>query len=320
MEQSAESVNLPPPVCLDPRPVTAVEDWAAGGGPAGGEADGSVILNPEAKPRSLWPVPDPQPSCNPRFVAKVCGCRVQKLPATCNRLCCQGCQNKLRARRSRAIADKMQPDIDLGAAVIYLIVTVPEHRREAAADYKTWSKWCRSLWKFLKVDQGALYGVGRMDPAGDEAPTKWHPHLNLLFIRRGGRGWLDVEKVKEAWAEIIGAEHDLFGRPIIDVRAAYADATNQARINHWFDYQGRTWAAWRKSVPKHLTQRWYGGKAVPKKKKLPEWTCPDCDARFHVIRCKSELEADEYVHLGPDRALAVAWARGRSDLSPPGES
>lgn len=283
-----------------------------------GEPADVRYLDSDAKPRTwVWPVPEAQPDCTPKFVVKVCGCKAVKVASSCNRLSCQRCQNHLRARRARAIADRLQPHVDGGKAVVYLILTTPEHRREAMADPKVWSTCLRKLWKHLEREHGALFGVQRSDPAGDEEPLKWAIHANILFVKRDGfRDWTDVEKIKGAWAEIVGAEKDLLGKPIIDVRIAYAGADDQSRVNHWYDYQGRTWAAWRKAVPKHLTVKWYGNRKHYKRKKLPAWCCSECGERYRAIRCKWETEADEYVFLGPRRALAVAYARGKTDFDP----
>ena len=83
---------------------------------------------------------------------------------------------------------------------------------------------------------------------------------------------------------------------------------------------GRTWPAWAKSVPKHLTVRWYGDRKHFKKDPLPPWTCRDCGAHFHAIRCEQEVEADGFVQMGPARALQAAWARGLVDKLPDGDT
>lgn len=241
----------------------------------------------------------------------------------CNRLSCNRCQNHLRARRARAIADRLQKSVDAGKELIYLIPTVPEHRRAACADPKVWSAWLRELWAFLKDELGALYGCQRTDPAGDEDVLKWHPHANFLFVTKSGKGWIDVERVKRKWAEIVGAEFDLTGEPIINVWCWYAGKNDQARVNGWYDYQGRTWPAWRDSVPKHLTVKWYGDRKHFKKEKLPPWTCRDCGAHFIAVRCKHELDADELVEISkarsPNDAVLVAFARGWTNCEPRGE-
>lgn len=328
------TVNLPPPVCLDPR-ASAAEDWATGGGapPGGGAADAAVILTPTSNhdgyPEQCrdvrgWPTPrlGAPPECKPKTVVRVCARKATKIVSQCSRLSCNRCQNILRARRARAFAARLQRAVDAGKAIIYLILTVPEHRREAAADPKTWSKWLRAIWAHLKKRHGASYGCQRTDPAGDESPTKWHPHANFLIVKKDGRGWMDVEEIKEAWGEIVGAQRNLFGRAIIDVRIKYADALDQRLINHWYDYQGRTWAAWRESVPKHLNVRWYGPRKEFKLEKVVDPLCPCCGARPVYIRCKYEIDADELVAIAearsPADAVQVAWARGWTDHGAPG--
>lgn len=197
----------------------------------------------------------------------------------------------------------------------YTVLTIEPQCREAAADVETWNKWRRAIWKWLQKECGAYSGVERTDPAGDEHPADWHPHLNLLWVKQGGFApWIDLDALREKWCEITGGTRNLFGKAVVEVHHEYSD--EPGKLSHWYSYMGRTWAHWRASVPRHLTVRWMGKKLA--KAHEPGAACCDlCGAPFDVIRCGSEAEADWYATMPPAVAWNVAWARGLIDWRQP---
>lgn len=177
-----------------------------------------------------------------------------------------------------------------GRDLCYSIFTVPEHRRLAAADYETWSGWKEELIDYLKEKLGFVWGVERADPAGKcwdaehadiycecSKCRKWHPHVNLYWVRSTITGHLtDAEllDLKREWARIIGAAFTWQNdgpHPVIDVRHRYCkdpetqtdrnDAAKYAGMRrHWALYLGRHWAAWQQceQIKRHLRIKWYG--------------------------------------------------------------
>lgn len=268
----------------------------------------------EASSDGSWPSPAPAETCPPSWQVAVCDCRTKLLEAGCNRLDCRRCADFLRRRRSRSIEDRFERGRG-GKAVVYTILTVPPSKRREAADRDTFGRWCRRIRKWMKDRLGLLFGVERMDPAGDQQPSLWHPHLNILWVQRDGfRPFIDVDELRTEWARILNT-------PQVDVWTQYSD--EPGRLRHWYSYMGRTWADWRKSVPEHLTIRWLG--KYPKGRKDGATFCPHCLADVRYLKVGSEAEAKRYVQLGPVRCRdEIDWKEadkmlGRLSIAPPEE-
>jgi len=212
-----------------------------------------------------------------------------------------------------------------GRALIYTVFTVPPDRREAAAEMVTlrarkkkdgtveprivwrWKLWLADLVEYLKDELGFDYGVERSDPAGAEHPDRWHPHINLLWVRKNGHGYLspeDLGLLKARWKEIIGEAPEL----PISVWTAFAQDANVARRRHWYSYQGRTWPAWEEKFPYHCRIKWLG-----KPEKAPDrendGCCPKCLLEIAVVRCGSPEAAAALAARGYAFVLAEAHDR-----------
>src|SRR3990167_874268 len=238
--------------------------------------------------------------CEPKWTVLKCSCGTKAVPKDCHRLRCWKCAGFLRDRRATAIEKRFEEN-RRGRAVIYLVATVTPDRREAAADPATWTRWRRKLVKWLKKNAGFAWGVERTDPAGDQDPTSWHPHLNLLLIQRDGfRPWQDVEALREEWARIVDPAPDLFGEKVVDVHVEYCDGSTPkkyGKLLHWYSYMGRTWPAWAPVVKRHLHVRWMG-KYPPSPPKESTGCCPECGEDFEVIlRNVDEVTARKLVRV-----------------------
>lgn len=233
-----------------------------------------------------------------------CGCRAKAYEAGCHKLSCRTCEVDLRARRAASIRDRFEgPGGRQGRAVIYTILTVPPHRREAAADYETWRKWMRSIIRFMKREFGLAFAVMRTDPCGDSDRTLWHPHANILWVQRDGfRPFIDRLKLRDAWARVVGAD-------VVNVWTQYSARDRQ--LGHWYWYMGRTFPEWAaaEATRKHLPPRWYG--AFPKKAPPPD-CCPDCGQGWVFLDVGLEAEARALAAAGPE---AVRWEVEKSEMA-----
>lgn len=302
--------------------------------------------------REGWPLPSPQEPCTPLWMVVHCLCKATLKLCGCNALDCRGCQFFLRNRRSMTIYDRMEA-VAAKKAAIYTVLTVPEEKRREAADPKTWTRWRREIWKWLKREHGGLFAVERTDPAGKcekaqawerigfdaylelrkphteeetakladtirqaaaftcscDHCTKWHPHLNLLWVQRDGWSpYIDADKMRAAWAGILGLAPtvNVFGQvepAYVEIFTQYAAGDSEGAKSqrwHWYRYIGRTWADWRASVPKHLNVRWLGTypKAVKDDDELPE-VCEKCGATFEQISFGTLEAAATLCRAGP---------------------
>lgn len=248
-----------------------------------------------------WPRPAPAEPCNRTWKVSACECRARVYESGCCRLDCLACESHLRARRSAAFRDRIEPTRGV-KPLHYTIFTVPPSLRAQAADPNLWSSWRRRIWKYLKKKHGGLFAVERTDPAGDSDKSLWHPHLNFLWIQRDGfRPHLDLDAIRAEWARIIGYA----GK--VDFHHEYS--TNERKIGFWYWYQSRTWADWQGSVKKHLTIRWLG--SYPKKPEK-ETCCPDCGSSFVSLYCGSRDAAESLAALGP---AAVRWEAEKLEMA-----
>jgi hypothetical protein len=176
--------------------------------------------------------------------------------------------------------------------VIYSVFTVPPERRGAASDRKTWKKWLDRLLRYMKKELGFDYGVERTDPCGDDGET-WHPHVNLLWIRRQGfRGFIppaELKALKTKWASIVYGTKDVSRKPI-SVYTAFT--TDEARILHWCSYMGRTWSRWEEDFKYHLRIKWLG-RAPKTPKETNDGCCPRCGKEIQRMQFGAEAAALE---------------------------
>lgn len=266
-------------------------------------------------------------NCGAPFRAvRACGCASAAVRDHCDKKSCEHnyCAERNRTRRARDIEDRMEHS-RRGRSLIYTVFTVPPSRREAAAERVTlrprrkkdgtvepreewrWQHWLRELIEYLKDELGFDYGCERSDPAGAEAPDRWHPHINLLWVRKNGHGYLspeDLGLLKARWKEIVGEAPEM----PISIWTAFAQDGNVARRRHWYSYQGRTWPAWEEKFPYHCRIKWLGKPAKAPERDVDP-CCPKCLLEVAVVRTGSQEAAEALAARGYEHVLAEYHGR-----------
>lgn len=249
-----------------------------------------------------WPKPRTATGCGAPFTAvRGCGCGIKAVRQHCDKRGCSEdyCRGKIRERRARKIKARLDAGRTDGRAVIYTVFTVPPERRGAAADGKTWKKWIDRLLRYMKKELALDYAVERTDPCGEDGET-WHPHINLLWIRRQGfRGFIKPEQLaalKAKWASIIYG-----GRTDRTVSVHTAFSTDEARIWHWCRYMGRTWSRWEEEFKYHLRIKWLG-----RPPKTPEEVKDSC-----CPKCSEEIVLMAFGTPEAAAAAALTWSYER---------
>jgi hypothetical protein len=179
--------------------------------------------------------------------------------------------------------------------------------KEGPAEVWRWKLWLGQLVEYMKAELKLDFAVERSDPAGGEHPDRWHPHINLLWVRKDGKGYLTPEQLgllKARWKEIIGVPPE----DAISIWTAFAAPQAEARRRHWYSYMGRTWPAWEEKFDYHCRIKWLG-----KPEKSPEREadpcCPRCEMEVAVVRCGSEEAAADLAAKGYEFVLATMYDR-----------
>lgn len=255
-----------------------------------------------------WPVPDPECHCTPSMVkVRGCMCGNSRLRSHCNNKKCTdpGCMEHLRMRGALSIRDRIAAGL-MGRCLIYLVLTVTPRRRAAAADPKTWRNWTRTLIRWMKKNLDFAWGVERTDPAskcetanaaGDATCDcskcrRWHPHINLLWVRNDGRGFLQPDQLaalKAKWRSIIG-EHP---ENEVVIHTEYARGEDESRIWHLCRYMARAWPRWNEQFKTALRVKWLGSYPTKPKRELKPETCEKCACEVVTVTCDSEVQAEE---------------------------
>ncbi len=255
----------------------------------------------EVHQAQVWDFPRPAEaeSCGaPYRGVRGCGCSVRVVRDHCDKLSCAHpyCEDKNRDRRARDIFDRMQLARRV-RPVVYQVYTVPPSRREAAADMKTWKRWLRNLVAFLKKDFDLEYAVERSDPAGEDG-ERWHPHVNLLWVRRSGKGFFtpeELDSIKVRWRKIIGLGKD-------DAISVYSQYTREEkRIRFWCRYLGRSWPRWAKGQKYLLRVKWFG--KPPKVERETGGPCPKCGMDVICMQVGSQQAAEDLAAKGYDNLV-----------------
>ncbi len=230
-------------------------------------------------------------ACIPKYIVLQCNCGRHIVPSVCMSLVCPNCKEAVNKRRSESIFRRLvnqsmkKSRRNQIKPVIYTVLTVPESERSKYLDPKAWQKVRKKAWKLLKSKFGALYGVEVSHPVGDKDANKFHPHLNFLWIQRDGfRPFLDVEKLRESWGEILNVA-------VADVYTRYSNHVRQ--IKHWCNYTSRVFVGlhkWTGSV------RWYG--KYPRKKTEVTCPCTQCSGKYKMIGWIDKLDVDNYYKHG----------------------
>lgn len=258
----------------------------------------------------VWDFPRPgiAESCGaPCRAVKGCGCEIKVVRDHCDNLSCAHpyCEQTNRDRRARDIFDRIEL-ARRGRPVIYTVFTVPPSRREAAADMKTWKRWLRNLIAYLKKDFDLEYAVERSDPAGEDG-QRWHPHSNLAWIRRSGKGFLtpeELEAIKARWKKILGLKPE----DAISVHTSYT--RHEKKIRFICRYLGRPWPRWAKGQKYLLRVKWFGRPPKVEKEK-GAGICPKCGLDVVCMQLGSEEAAIALAARGYDNLLAESKDRQR---------
>lgn len=244
----------------------------------------------------------------------------------CDRKACEHnyCSGRNRQRRARDIEDRFEYS-RRGRDLIYTVFTVPPSRRLAASERVTlrprakkdgtieprdawrWQQWLGDLIEYMKTDLDLDYAVERSDPAGAKRPGRWHPHLNLLWVKRKGIGWVSpaaLGLLKAKWKEIIGEDPE---RPI-SVWSAFAREADVARRRHWYSYMGRTWPQWEEAFPYHCRVKWMGKPAAAPEREHDPF-CKKCLLEIAIVRTGHPEAAEFLAKQGYEHLLATAHER-----------
>ncbi len=264
-----------------------------------------------------YPQRGPRGNCGAPFRAvRGCGCSVAAVRDHCDDKNCEHnyCADKNRRRRARDIEDKFEEGLR-GRCMIMSIFTVPPALRQAAGEKVRlrartkkdgtivpqeawrWQLWLDELIEGMKGAFCLEYAVERSDPAGEDR-DKWHPHINLMWVKEDGGGFIEeeqLEALKSEWKRIIGEKEE---NPI-SVYTAYARPQDVNRRRHWYSYQGRTWPGWEEVFPYHCRVKWFGHPAKRPEREL-ETHCPKCELEILVMKCGTEEAAAALAAKGYD--------------------
>jgi len=261
----------------------------------------SVILNDTANLDEFFTIPLYPPShCSPKYMVLECNCGRRIVPSTCMALDCENCKEFVGRRRSDSILRRLlqgtlyQRRRWWKTAVIYTVFTVPESHRERMCDRHEWQRTRKKAWNILKKNFGAKYGVEITHPVGDKDKSRFHPHLNFLWIQHAGyRPFLDQAVLYQQWKNVLKADS-------VNVYSQYSHSI--PKIIHWCKYVSRTFPGTHKwSGP----MRWYG--KYPKDVKPERCTCLDCGCHFRVIGYIEAEEVDRYHETGYFMGLDPPW-------------
>lgn len=262
-------------------------------------------------------------NCGSPFRAvRGCGCGVSVVRDHCDVKECEHnyCGDVLRKKRARLIEDKFEAGLH-GRSVIYTVFTVPPSRRLAAAETVTlrprrkkdgsleprqvprWKLWLDELVDGLKGALCLEYACERSDPAGEDR-DRWHPHINLLWVREDGDGFIteeQLEALKSEWKRIVGVREE----DPISIYTSYAKPKDEARRRHWYSYMGRIWPGWEEQFPYLCRIKWLG-KPAKRPEREPDPCCPKCEQEVIVIATGSP-EAAELLAARGYEALQQEW-------------
>lgn len=257
----------------------------------------------DVRQAQVWDFPRPAEaeSCGaPYRGVRGCGCGVGVVRDHCDNLSCAHpyCEQKNRSRRARDIEDRIEL-ARRGRCLIYQVYTVPPSRREAAAVPKTWKRWLRNLIAYLKNDFDLDFAAERSDPCGEDG-ERWHPHINLAWVRKSGKGFFtpeELEAIKARWKKIIGLKP-------ADAISVYSRYTKEPKkIQHICSYLGRPWPRWAKAQKYLLRVKWFG--RPPKvEKDAGGGLCPKCGLDVVCLQVGSQEAAEQLAGRGYDNLLA----------------
>jgi len=281
-------------------PITGVEGEPPTVPKSGGEP---CYLDPIAKPHAspviLGLYRSPVLSCTPRYAVLECGCGRRVIPQSCHRLDCLTCARDIGLRRSNSIYERLLRNITpiqhryRHRTIIYTVLTVPPEVRERFTEPRYWQRARKEIWRCLRKTFGAMFGVEVSHPIGDAVETKFHPHLNFLWVQRDGyRPFIDVFLLRQSWADILGVS-------VADAHSQYSD--NPYVIRHWTNYVTRTFPGYSWWTG-HI--RWYGHYPVIRRR---ECLCPECGYAIRIIGYLYAEDVQTYYEQGIKLGRDPPW-------------
>jgi hypothetical protein len=184
------------------------------------------------------------------------------------------------------------------------VLTMPPELRDRYVRGEAWRKLRKKVWHLFRDEFGAAWACITTHPVGDENPTVFHPHLNVLWMRRTpGPGMMpaeELERLRARWGDVVGAE-----RPT-DVHGSFVQSHDRKRLRHRARYYARVFVGWGRSsqwVPKAV--QWYGDFV---RGTVPICKCPTCEGTFELLSMGDDavslyraLQARERAATGPPK-------------------
>jgi hypothetical protein len=211
------------------------------------------------------------------------------------------------------------------------VLTMPPEERERFVTRAAWNRMRAALDGVLRRNFHAAWTMISTHPVGDEDPTQFHPHFNVLWGKRGiSPGVMpaaELELLKRWWSAILehgGIPRQPRGwckamktnaalgyrlpegppRRPVNVHGEFTRLDQPKQIAHRARYYSRVFVGWRSWMPKAV--QWYGAFVRGLR---PVAVCPVCRERFRMLGMGDEA-AISYVRL-----LELAQLRGQA---PPG--
>jgi hypothetical protein len=219
--------------------------------------------------------------CNPKYLRYFCRNRKHVFKQGCKRKDCPTCSDEVLKRRSARIFKRFE----LGRKnrpILYTTLTVPVELRDKYQDRLEWRKVVKAVIAHFKKHLAMEFGVEQSHPISEDHPWRFHPHINLLWIRKPGYGaQLDLDELRSFWATVLHYDkepvvwHEFAAQKRVNKQTGEVITVNM-QIKHLCNYVARPfpgYGLWLGSI------RWYGGKAVPK---LPDeiHVCPCCGEAY----------------------------------------
>jgi hypothetical protein len=230
-----------------------------------------------------------------------CGCQGKLHYVGCERTSCVRCAPRVTIDRAKRVFRKLTASLDAQRAaaaskdprlyaVRVSVLTMPESEREKWTDAPSWTRLRRRVWHLLRDEFNASWACITTHPVGDQDPRNFHPHLNVLWAKRGiARGFMppeELERLKLRWAELLGVEGP------VDVHGSFVQRPDEKRLHHRARYYARVFVGWKSWIPKAV--QWFGDFArsvdpIP-------CTCEECGKPFQVVAW-GDRAVQLYLHL-----------------------
>jgi hypothetical protein len=254
-------------------------------------------------------------SCQNRPVLTKCGCGAKLVDSGCERTSCVRCAPRVTADRARRVVWKLEKTLlkqregikqrtgrahsPAMFAFRVSVFTMPPSERERFTRPADWTTLRRKLWHLLRDEFGAAWACITTHPVGDENPTVFHPHLNVLWGKAGlAPGKMppaELERLKARWADLLDVEGP------VSVHGSFVRLTDEKQLRHRARYYCRVFVGWKFWMPKAV--QWFGEYVTAEDLVV---VCPCCKQQFVILSMGAEA-AQMY-----QRLLRVAQQRGQA--------